>query len=76
MNWFILLLVVVDFGVGVVVYLWVYICDNCLYCNLNVYMVFYWFFVYLLVINFCVLIWDCYIVIVYFFKYFFCMIVR
>ena len=68
-NWLILSLAVADFGVGVVVYPWAYICDNCLYCNLNVYMAFYWFFVHSSATNLCALTWDRYTATVHPFKY-------
>lgn len=78
-NWFVVFLVVVDFIVGVVFFLLGYYCVNIMYCNRIVmifWMVLYWFVMYVLVINFCVLIWNCYFVIVYLFKYNILMIVK
>lgn len=74
LNWFVFLLVFVDFGVGFIYFFFFFVLnvnnlDGLLEINRIFFLVLCIFF-YLLVINFFVMIFDCYVVIVYLLKYF------
>ena len=76
-NWFVLSLVVADFGVGAVVFPVSYLCNlNSKPCNMRVFMAFYWFLVHSSVTNLCSLAWDRYTAIVHPFRYITSMTVR
>ena len=76
-NWFVLSLVVTDFGVGIVVFPVSYLCNlNSKPCNMRVYMAFYWFVVHSSVTNLCSSAWDRYTAIVHPLRYITSMTVR
>lgn len=69
LNWFVLLFVVVDFVVGFIFFLIIFFCGKFIFCESDwgydiVVLVIYFF-----VFNLCVMIVDCYIVIIKFLRY-------
>ena len=57
-NWFVLSLVVADFGVGVAIFPMGHLCSILAVCNNNVYVTLHWFFLHSSVTNLGILTWD------------------